>query len=221
MAFDSDLIRRDLAAGLPQLAAIEVLAPDGRDRLLDSLTHYLAQLTKWNTAYNLTAVREPREMVVRHILDSLAAAPFLRGSRIIDVGTGAGLPGIPLALLYPDRQFTLLDSNGKKIRFVQHVTRELGLTNVFPVQARAEAYEPNHSFDTVISRAFTALADFVANSGHLVGAGGCLLAMKGKIPDAELAALPSDWRATRIEVLQVPGLDAERHAIVLELTAVS
>jgi 16S rRNA (guanine527-N7)-methyltransferase len=221
MAFDSDLIRRDLAAGLPQLAAIEVLAPDGRDRLLDSLTHYLAQLTKWNTAYNLTAVREPREMVVRHILDSLAAAPFLRGSRIIDVGTGAGLPGIPLALLYPDRQFTLLDSNGKKIRFVQHVTRELGLTNVLPVQARAEAYEPNHSFDTVISRAFTALADFVANSGHLVGAGGCLLAMKGKIPDAELAALPSDWRATRIDVLQVPGLDAERHAIVLELTAVS
>jgi 16S rRNA (guanine527-N7)-methyltransferase len=221
MAFDSDLIRRDLAAGLPELAAIEALAPDVRDRLLDSLTHYLAQLTKWNTAYNLTAVREPREMVVRHILDSLAAAPFLRGSRIIDVGTGAGLPGIPLALLYPDRQFTLLDSNGKKIRFVQHVTRELGLTNVLPVQARAEAYEPNHSFDTVISRAFTALADFVANSGHLVGAGGCLLAMKGKIPDAELAALPSDWRATRIEVLQVPGLDAERHAIVLELTAVS
>ena len=221
MAFDSDLIRRDLAAGLPELAAIEALAPDVRDRLLDSLTHYLAQLTKWNTAYNLTAVREPREMVVRHILDSLAAAPFLRGSRIIDVGTGAGLPGIPLALLYPDRQFTLLDSNGKKIRFVQHVTRELGLTNVLPVQARAEAYEPNHSFDTVISRAFTALADFVANSGHLVGAGGCLLAMKGKIPDAELAALPSDWRATRIEVLQVPGLDAERHAIVLEPTAVT
>jgi len=221
MAFDSDLIRRDLAAGLPQLAAIDALAPDVRDRLLDSLTHYLAQLTKWNKAYNLTAVREPREMVVRHILDSLAAAPFLRGSRIIDVGTGAGLPGIPLALLYPDRQFTLLDSNGKKIRFVQHVTRELGLTNVLPVQARAEAYEPNHSFDTVISRAFTALADFVANSGHLVGAGGCLLAMKGKIPDAELAALPGDWRATRIEVLQVPGLDAERHAIVLEPTAVS
>lgn len=221
MAFDSDLIRRDLAAGLPELAAIEALAPDVRDRLLDSLTHYLAQLTKWNTAYNLTAVREPREMVVRHILDSLAAAPFLRGSRIIDVGTGAGLPGIPLALLYPDRQFTLLDSNGKKIRFVQHVTRELGLTNVLPVQTRAEAYEPEHKFDTVISRAFTALADFVANSGHLVGAGGCLLAMKGKIPDAELAALPSDWRATRIDVLQVPGLDAERHAIVLEPTAVS
>ena len=221
MAFDSDLIRRELAAGLQELAATQTLAAVARDSLLDALTRYLEELTRWNKAYNLTAVRDPQQMVVRHIFDSLAAAPFLRGSRIIDVGTGAGLPGIPLALLYPDRQFTLLDSNGKKIRFVQHVAGELMLANVRPVQDRAEAYEPEQNFATVISRAFTSLADFVANSGHLVGTGGCLLAMKGKTPDAELAALPSDWRATRIEALQVPGLDAERHVIVLEPTAAS
>jgi 16S rRNA (guanine527-N7)-methyltransferase len=213
MTFDPVLIRSDLATGLRALPAIEM-----RDTLPDALTCYLGELAKWNKTYNLTAVRDPQQMVIRHIFDSLAAAPLLRGKRIIDVGTGAGLPGIPLALCLPDCHFTLLDSNGKKIRFVQHAVGELGLANVFPVQARAESYEPEILFDTVISRAFTSLAEFVANSGELLSPGGCLLAMKGKLPAEELQALPPAWRATQIEVLQVPGLEAERHMVVLEPT---
>lgn len=216
MAFDSVLIRDGLAAGLRELDACATLPPGSCDRLLDRLTLFLGELTKWNKAYNLTAVRDPQQMVIRHIFDSLVAAPLLRGKRILDAGTGAGLPGIPLALCYPDKQFTLLDSNGKKIRFVQHVVGELGLSNVVPVQARAESYVPDQLFDTVISRAFTALADFIANSGRLTNPGGCLLAMKGKIPDAELQALPEDWQATDIAALRVPGLQAERHIVVLE-----
>ena len=216
MAFDPVLIRDDLAAGLPELAAIKALPADLRQKLIAGLTHYLSELTKWNKAYNLTAVRDPRDMVVRHIFDSLSAAPWLRGTRIIDVGTGAGLPGIPLALCYPDRQFTLLDSNGKKVRFVQHVAGELGLTNVLPVQNRAESYEPEQPFDTVISRAFTALADFVSSSGRLIQSQGCLLAMKGKRPEAELQNLPTGWNATSVASINVPGLEAQRHIIVLE-----
>lgn len=216
MAFDPDLIRDDLASNLQELVAIKALPGDATKQLIDDLILYLGELAKWNKAYNLTAVRDPQEMVVRHILDSLSAAPSLRGTRILDAGTGAGLPGIPLALCYPDRQFTLLDSNGKKIRFIQHVAGELGLTNVLPVQVRVESYEVEERFDTVISRAFTALADFVSNSGHLIKSDGCLLAMKGKLPQAELQALPHDWQATNIESVNVPGLAAERHIIVLE-----
>lgn len=216
MAFDPDLIRDDLASNLQELVAIKALSGDAMQKLIDGLTLYLGELAKWNKAYNLTAVRDPQEMVVRHILDSLSAAPLLRGTRILDVGTGAGLPGIPLALCYPDRQFTLLDSNGKKMRFVQHVAGELGLTNILPVQVRVESYEIEERFDTIISRAFAVLADFVSNSGHLLKSDGCLLAMKGKLPQAELQALPHDWQATNIESVNVPGLAAERHIIVLE-----
>jgi 16S rRNA (guanine527-N7)-methyltransferase len=216
MAFDPDLIRDDLATNLQELVAIDSLPGDATQKLIDGLTLYLGELAKWNKAYNLTAIRNPQEMVVRHIVDSLSAAPLLRGTRILDAGTGAGLPGIPLALCYPDRQFMLLDSNGKKIRFIQHVAGELGLTNVLPVQVRVESYEIEERFDTVISRAFTALADFVTNSGHLIKPAGCLLAMKGKLPEAELQALPPGWQATNIEPVYVPGLAAERHIIVLE-----
>jgi 16S rRNA (guanine527-N7)-methyltransferase len=216
MAFDPDLIRDDLATSLQELDTIKALSGDATQKLIDGLTLYLGELAKWNKAYNLTAVRDPQQMVVRHIFDSLTAAPLLRGTRILDAGTGAGLPGIPLALCYPDRQFTLLDSNGKKIRFVQHVAGELGLKNIQPVQVRVESYECEERFDTVISRAFTALADFVFNSGHLLKPAGCLLAMKGKLPQAELRALPPGWHATNIESVNVPGLDAERHIIVLE-----
>jgi 16S rRNA (guanine527-N7)-methyltransferase len=216
MAFDPDLIRDDLATSLQELDTIKALSGDATQKLIDGLTLYLGELAKWNKAYNLTAIRNPQEMVVRHIVDSLSAAPLLRGTRILDAGTGAGLPGIPLALCYPDRQFMLLDSNGKKIRYVQHVAGELGLTNVLPVQVRVESYEVEERFDTVISRAFTALADFVSNSGHLIKSDGCLLAMKGKLPEAELQALPPGWQATNIEPVNVPGLAAERHIIVLE-----
>ena len=221
MAFDNVLIRDGLAAGLRELDACAALPPDSCDRLLDGLTLFLGELTKWNKAYNLTAVRDPQQMVVRHIFDSLVAGPMLRGTRILDAGTGAGLPGIPLALCYSDKQFALLDSNGKKIRFVQHVAGELGLHNVQPVQARIESYEPDHKFDSVISRAFTSLREFADNSGRLIAPHGCLLAMKGKLPDQEIRELPSEWRASEIRELQVPGLDEERHVVVLESATMS
>ena len=183
-----------------------------------ALGPYLAELNKWKAAYNLTAVRKPHEMVVRHILDSLTAIPYLRGSRILDAGTGAGLPGIPLAVCCADRQFTLLDSNGKKVRFVQHAVATMGLTNIDVVQARAETFQPGESFDCVISRAFCSLAEFVANSAHLLAPDGCLLAMKGRRPDAELAALPAGWTAVAVDPVTVPGLTGERHMVVLEAT---
>lgn len=180
-----------------------------------ALLTYLAELVRWNKAYNLTAVRDPQEMVIRHLLDSLAVQPYISGPRIIDVGTGAGLPGIPLALADPEQFFVLLDSNGKKVRFLQHVVGELGLANVTPVQSRVDEYSEDNWFDTVVCRAFTSLAEFVTNSGHLVAANGQLVAMKGKLPDDEIAALPDPWQVTRAEPLAVPGLEGERHVIVL------
>lgn len=216
MSFNEALIKAELASGLQSLAHAGVLPADEADRLLQPLLVYLRELTKWNRAYNLTAVRDPQAMVTRHLLDSLTAHPFLRGNRILDVGTGAGLPGIPLALANPDRQFVLLDSNGKKTRFVQHVVGALKLVNVEVIQARVEQWEVNDVFDTVISRAFSALHDFVSSSGRFAAKAGCLLAMKGKLPAGEIDALPADWDATRIEPIDVPGLDAERHFIVLE-----
>lgn len=194
--------------------------PGDSDSLIDPLVAYLAELNKWNAAYNLTAVRNPADMVARHILDSLTVLPYLRGKRILDAGTGAGLPGIPLALSCPDRQFTLLDSNGKKVRFVQHAVATLRLHNVDVVQARAETLKPDAAYDCVVSRAFCSLADFVANSAHLLLPGGCLLAMKGRRPDAELATLPAGWRAAAVDPVAVPGLDGERHIVVLAPAAV-
>jgi 16S rRNA (guanine527-N7)-methyltransferase len=220
IAFDAVAIRNALAAGLRGLPELEqCLAGSDRDVLLDALTHYLAALCKWNKAYNLTAVREPADMVTRHIVDALSVQPYLHGTRVLDVGTGAGLPGIPLALVNPDKHFTLLDSNGKKVRFVQHAVGALGLRNVKPVQARVEAWETDETYDTIISRAFSSLADFINSSGRLLAPDGCLLAMKGKLPLAEIHALPSGWRVTGSYVLAVPGLDAERHALVLQPAA--
>lgn len=183
--------------------------------LIDSLLHYVAQLEKWNKAYNLTAVRDPAEMVTRHILDSYSVVPYIVGPRVIDVGTGAGLPGIPLALACPEHEYVLLDSNGKKVRFLQHIVGELGLTNVTPVQSRAESYTEAGWFDSVICRAFTSLADFVDTSGHLAAPEGRLVAMKGRLPEAELGAIADGWSVVAAEALQVPGLSAERHAIVI------
>ncbi len=198
--------------------------PEGvdADRLADSLCLYLAELHKWNQAYNLTAVREPREMVPRHVFDSLSALPFVGGSRIVDIGTGAGLPGIPLALCFPHVQFTLLDANGKKTRFVQHAVNRLGLRNVTVVQARIEAFRPEPRFDAAISRAFASLQDFVAGCAHAVIPGGRLIAMKGRYPDAELAALATartGWQVSQSTSVAVPELDGERHILVLQRSA--
>jgi len=209
MAIATEQLRAMLVKGLKDLA----LEPS--PRLLDCLLIYLAQLEKWNKAYNLTAVRKPAAMVTRHLLDSYSVASYIGGSRVIDVGTGAGLPGIPLALLNPHQAYTLLDTNGKKVRFLEHVTGQLGLNNVSPVQARVEAYHAAGEFDTVVCRAFTSLADFIVGSGHLAGRDGQLVAMKGKLPEDELAELPEGWAVASVNSLHVPGLEAQRHAIVL------
>lgn len=188
-------------------------------RLVGALADFLRLLDKWNQAFNLTSIRDPGEMVVRHVLDSLSARPFLQGGRVLDVGCGGGLPGIPLALVDPERSFTLLDSGLKKVRFVRQAIGELRISNACAVQARIEDYAPMQLFDTVISRAFAALPDFINGAGHLVAPGGRLLAMKGRLPADELEAVPEGWLAEAVTAVQVPGLDAERHMIVLSRLA--
>lgn len=207
----TESLRPQLDAGLAALA-LETTAGQ-RDQLLA----LIPPLVKWSRAYNLTAVREPGQMVTRHLLDSLAAAPFVRGDRVLDVGTGAGFPGLPLAILRPDRSFVLLDSHAKKLRFIDHVADALGLENLRSEHARVERYSDAAGFDTVICRAFASLADFLAGAGHLVAPSGSLVALKGRMKEDELAALPGDWAAT-VHPLCVPGLDEARHAIEMTKT---
>jgi 16S rRNA (guanine527-N7)-methyltransferase len=204
---NSRRVEEDLAAGL---AALDV-ADAGN--LVPRLAAYLALLERWNRTHNLTAVRDPVDMVPRHILDSLAVLPHLHGERIVDVGSGAGLPGLPLALACPQSRFLLLDSAAKRTRFLNHVIARLGLENVVVAQARVEDYDGAAGFDTVISRAFSSLAEFAVSSGHLCAPGGRLLAMKGRVDPAEVAALPSDWILDQTWDLRVPGLDEERHLL--------
>ncbi len=197
------------------LETLDIECPlEVRGHLLD----YVRLLAKWNRVYNLTAVREPLEMVRRHLLDSLAVLPHLhelRTKRVLDVGTGGGLPGIPLALLSPQVDFVLLDSNGKKTRFVQQAVVELGLRNVEVVHARAGRYHPDVPFDVVVSRAFSSLREMVEKAGVYCGSKGVLLAMKGAYPQQELAELPAGFMFRESRRLQVPGLDEERHLIFL------
>ena len=200
------------------LATLGIECPlEVRGRLLD----YVRLLAKWNRVYNLTAVREPLEMVHRHLLDSLAVLPHLHdlhAKRVLDVGTGGGLPGIPLALMSPQTEFVLLDSNSKKTRFVQQAVGELGLKNVEVVHARVEEFHPDASFDVVISRAFSSLQDMVEKAGAYCGSKGVLLAMKGAYPAQELDALPAGFVLRESHRLQVPGLDEERYLICLAPT---
>ena len=188
---------------------------DVQQQLLD----YVRLLDKWNRVYNLTAVRDPAEMVTRHLLDSLAVYPFVKGKWILDVGTGAGLPGIPLALLSaqlkPDRQFVLLDSNSKKTRFMQQALVELGLENVQVVHVRTEAFQPETRFDVVVSRAFASVADMLAGAGRHCSPSGEILAMKGADPVGELVDLDANFVVEQVHRLVVPGLDEERHLVRL------
>ncbi|WP_133130171.1 16S rRNA (guanine(527)-N(7))-methyltransferase RsmG [Legionella yabuuchiae] len=173
---------------------------------------YLQLLHKWNQAYNLTAVRDMTSMVSRHILDSLAILPWVKGQRIIDVGTGPGLPGIPLALANPDKRVVLLDSNGKKIRFLQEVKRMLSLNQIEIVQSRVENYHPTQGFDTVISRAFSDLTQMLTWTSHLIAADGIWLAMKGRIPEDELKTIAHPYQ---VVPYTVPGLEGQRCCVII------
>jgi len=199
-----------LAEGLPLVGATPT------DEQVAALARFLRLLDKWNKAFNLTGVRDLQEMVPRHVLDSVSARPYLHGISILDIGTGAGLPGIPLALMDPQRQFSLLDSGGKKIRFVRHVVGEMAIRNVSVVHERVEDYEPADPFDMVLCRAFTSIGDFVRRCGRLAAKGGKLLAMKGRFPEEELAALPSSWETMEIAAVNIPGLAGDRHIVVLQ-----
>jgi 16S rRNA (guanine527-N7)-methyltransferase len=180
-----------------------------------ALLSYLALLQRWNRSYNLTAINDPLEMVVRHVLDSIAVLPWVKGGRLLDAGSGAGLPGIPLAIARPALQATLLDSSGKKIRFLNHVRRELAVENIQPVQARLESYVPDSPHDIIISRAFSDLAAFARAARHLATAPTRLLAMKGRYPDSELDEVP-DWvQVESVQKLEVPGLQADRHLVIM------
>ena len=206
MSTDIDTLRPELAAGLEALGLPAALATP--------LLAYLALLARWNATYNLTAIRDPREMVAKHLLDSLAMQPFVRGLRTLaDLGTGPGLPGIPLAIATPGLQVTLVESNGKKARFLREAVRQLGLGNVQVAESRIEAFQPGTHFDAITARALATLPLILELGGHLPGPGGRLLAMKGVVPDEEIATLPAGWRLAAVHPLRVPGLDAERHLV--------
>jgi 16S rRNA (guanine527-N7)-methyltransferase len=187
------------------------------EELVTACAAFLRLLAKWNQAWNLTSIRDPLDMVPLHILDSLTARPFLSGQRILDVGCGAGLPGIPLALAeraqIPGRHFTLVDATLKKITFVRQAIAELRLRNAQAEHTRIEDYQPVRSFDTVICRAFASLPDFIRGADRFVAPGGQFLAMKGRLPAAELAELPTGWVASAVKLVRIPGIEAERHIV--------
>ncbi|MDR3444037.1 MULTISPECIES: 16S rRNA (guanine(527)-N(7))-methyltransferase RsmG [unclassified Dyella] len=203
--------RNDLQTRLERgIAALSVQLPAGAvERLLD----YQALLARWNATYNLTAVRDPGEMVSRHLVDSLAVLPYVQGQTLADLGTGPGLPGIPLAIAAPERQVLLVDSNGKKVRFLREAIRSLKLENVRAVQSRVEEVEGQ--FDCITARAFASLEDMLAWGGHLLTKEGIWLAMKGKHPDEELPGVPAGFEVRAIHTLNVPDVGGERHLVVL------
>ena len=199
-----------LQAGLQALQL--PLSADTQEQLLQ----FVQLLIKWNRVYNLTSVRKPDDIIVRHILDSLVVVPHLHGRRVLDVGTGAGLPGIPLSLACPEREFVLLDSNNKKVRFVRQAIADLDLDNVTAEQMRVEDYRPAQLFDVVISRAYSSLAETYAQVERLLAPDGRLLAMKGVYPLAEMDVLKEAGLPVEVIPLRVPGLDAERNLVILK-----
>jgi 16S rRNA (guanine527-N7)-methyltransferase len=181
----------------------------------EALLRLVDELETANAHFNLTAIRDRPGMLRKHVLDSLSLQPYLRGLRLADVGTGAGFPGLPLAVVNPERRFALIEATGKKARFVVQTAERIGCGNVEVVHARAETYRPFELFDTVMARALSSLADFVAYAGHLCTPEGRLLAMKGKRPDEEISAIPKSFRVVAVHRLKLPGLDDERHLVEL------
>ncbi|MBL4816154.1 16S rRNA (guanine(527)-N(7))-methyltransferase RsmG [Shewanella benthica] len=177
------------------------------------LVGFVEMLNKWNKAYNLTSVRDPEQMLIRHIMDSLAVSAHLVGERFIDVGTGPGLPGIPLAIMNPDKHFVLLDSLGKRIRFQKQVQFDLGIDNISSVESRVEAYEPEEKFDGVLSRAFASIEDMLHWCHHLPADNGCYYALKGQLAEDEMTKIPEGYELTDVIKLSVPRLDEQRHLL--------
>ena len=202
-----DRCRSDLEQGC------DLLGLNLTDQTTSRLLQYLTMLNKWNKQFNLTAIRDPEAMVVRHLLDSLAVLPHLDDKPLIDVGTGAGLPGLVIALCKPEHHITLLDSNGKKTRFLQQVVMEMQLKNVTVIQSRVENYSPEDLFDRIISRAFTALDNMVDWCQHFLAPQGEFLAMKGAYPEPGQKPLPSPWQVQSVIPLKVPFLDEQRHLV--------
>lgn len=208
-----DPLRKRLDAGL---AALGIALDDAAiERLLD----YVDLLERWNAAYNLTAVRDPAEMVTRHLIDSLAILPYVSGATLADLGSGAGLPGIPLAIAAPARETLLVDSNGKKARFLREAVRRLELRHVRVAESRVE--DVAGTFDCITARAFASLGEMLGWGGHLLAPDGVWLAMKGRAPEDELDAVPREFRVEKVVTLNVPGLDAERHLVILKRSASS
>jgi 16S rRNA (guanine527-N7)-methyltransferase len=205
---DREPLRRRLDAGISALG----IALD--DAAIVRLLDYVDLLERWNAAYNLTAVRDPAEMVTRHLIDSLAILPYVSGATLADLGSGAGLPGVPLAIAAPTRETLLVDSNGKKARFLREAVRRLDLKHVRVAESRVE--DVAGTFDCITARAFASLGEMLGWGGHLLAPQGVWLAMKGRVPDDELAAVPSDFRVERIVTLNVPNLDAARHLVILK-----
>lgn len=205
----TQLLAEQLSRGVAALAL--TLDAAIQQKLLD----YVALLHKWNKVYSLTAVREPERMISLHLLDCLAVLPHIRGPRVLDVGSGGGMPGIVLAIVRPDWSITLIDSNSKKTSFLQQAAISLGLSNVTVVTGRVEQYQPAARFDLITSRAFSDLGEFVSLSHHLLATDGCYAALKGLYPQAEVAQIPAGFVVTEVVPLQVPGLDAERHLVTI------
>jgi 16S rRNA (guanine527-N7)-methyltransferase len=182
----------------------------------ERLLRLVDELELGNAQFNLTAIRDRPGMLHKHVLDSLSLQPYLRGARVADIGTGAGFPGLPLAIVNPERRFTLVEATGKKAKFVEQTAQVLGCGNVQVVHSRAENYRPFELFDTVVARALSSLADFAAYAGHLCTPDGRLLAMKGKRPDEEISALPKSFRVLAVHRLKLPGMDDERHLVELK-----
>jgi 16S rRNA (guanine527-N7)-methyltransferase len=199
-----------LEDGIYELGLEERLAGDER------LMEFITELMNWNRIYNLTSVRKPTEIVTRHILDSLSILPYLKGRRVLDIGTGAGLPGIPLAIACPELEFVLLDSSSKKLRFVQQTLAILKLDNVTLEHTRIEDYRPQERFDSVVCRAFSELRELYRHAARLCTSGGRILAMKGIYPVAEIESLHNRNVIEQVVSLTIPGLEAERHLVCMQ-----
>lgn len=205
---DTKALKASLSAGVQEMG----LALN--EAQIDQMLAYLALLSKWNAVYNLTAIRDPQEMVKQHLLDSLSAAPAFTDARnVLDVGAGGGLPGMMLAIAYPQTRISMIDTVSKKTAFLSQAKAELGLSNVTVFTGRVEQLEVTEKFDVITSRAFSELCNFINWSGHLLAEGGQFIAMKGVAPAQEIERLPAGWAVTGVQPLQVPGLNAERHLV--------